>query len=132
MLSGWTKANNLDVENLVGWITWEKPPTGYLKCNVDASFNQVSGMTGFGMCLRDHVGGFIFAKTTCISPVLQVHEGEAAGLLEALRWLQHLGFDHVILESDCKHLVDNIERGDTHVSDVWILGSSLQGHLICF
>lgn len=89
--------------------SWKKPLAGYYKCNVDACFNIVDGVTGFGMCVRDSGGNFILAKTTNFKPVLYVHEGEAYGILEALRWLTDLQLEHGNLESDSLAVVDSIK-----------------------
>lgn len=35
-------------------------------------------------------------------------EGEAWGLLQAIKWINIMGFTHVILESDWKKIVDDI------------------------
>lgn len=40
---------------------WRKPPTGRLKCNIDASF--ADNMVGVGSCIRDDEGQFIAART---------------------------------------------------------------------
>ncbi|KEH39570.1 hypothetical protein MTR_2g102247 [Medicago truncatula] len=41
---------------------WVKPNPGHFKCNVDASFLNVSNMVGIGMCIRDENGIFVLAK----------------------------------------------------------------------
>jgi hypothetical protein len=58
---------------------WLKPPFGKVKCNIDAAF--LDGKVGIGICLRDHDGRFIKAKTLCIAAYLTIKEGEAFGLL---------------------------------------------------
>lgn len=65
--------------------SWTKSPSGYLKCNIDASFHSASGSTGFGMCIRDHMGQFILAKTCHSWPLMDVKEGEATAMLRALQ-----------------------------------------------
>jgi hypothetical protein len=52
---------------------------GKVKFNIDAAF--LDGKVGIGVCLRDHDGCFVKAKTLCIVAHLTVKEGEAFGLL---------------------------------------------------
>lgn len=59
------------------------------------------------MCLRDATGGFLKAKVMSYSPLLQVCEGEALGLLEAAKWVLELGLDNVIFEVDSKLVFDS-------------------------
>lgn len=35
-------------------------------------------------------------------PLLQVHEGEVLGLLQAIKWVHELGLENVIFEVDSK------------------------------
>ncbi|GAU19540.1 hypothetical protein TSUD_303530 [Trifolium subterraneum] len=47
----------------VGRVTmllwWEKPPIGWIKCNVDAAFVSGSGKTSVGLCFCDNNGQFM-------------------------------------------------------------------------
>lgn len=42
---------------------WRRPPSGYVKCNVDAGFFHSENKIRVGMCLRGDDGCFILAKT---------------------------------------------------------------------
>ncbi|MCI17997.1 hypothetical protein A2U01_0039148 [Trifolium medium] len=46
----------LELQQTAGRSTqqWQQPPSGYLKCNVDASFYNTTEASGWGWCLRDH------------------------------------------------------------------------------
>jgi hypothetical protein len=59
---------------------WQPPRPGILKCNVDASFFEAAGYTGWGWCLRDHRGRFILAGSNLIQGRLSTLEGEAMAL----------------------------------------------------
>lgn len=67
-----------------------------MKCNIDGVWFQQENQFGIGMCLRDHLGSFISAKTTWLHGYLKPQEIKAFGLLEALRWLQHMGIQQVV------------------------------------
>lgn len=44
-------------------VRWIKPPLGFVKCKVDASFSLDTNQVGIGMCLRDEEGTFVGAKS---------------------------------------------------------------------
>jgi hypothetical protein len=64
---------------------WQQPPIGYLKCNVDASFYNLAGSTGWGWILRDSNGEFKLAGTNIVNTPFSVVEGEAMALVEAMK-----------------------------------------------
>lgn len=80
------------------------------KYNVDAGFFEVWRKTGFGMCLHDHMGHFVQARTEWTSPKLCTHEDEALGLLQAICWVIEIGVDSVIFETDSKQVVDEVTK----------------------
>ncbi|XP_058761487.1 uncharacterized protein LOC131634881 [Vicia villosa] len=45
-------------------LVWSAPSVGWLKCNVDAAFNNNNGTTNRGWCVRNHLGNFIYAGTS--------------------------------------------------------------------
>ncbi|PNX81046.1 hypothetical protein L195_g037061 [Trifolium pratense] len=58
---------------------------GRLKCNVDASFYNAAGVTGWGLCVRDYQGCFVSAASNYIQQRLNTIEGEAVAFKEAIR-----------------------------------------------
>ncbi|GAU39993.1 hypothetical protein TSUD_211140 [Trifolium subterraneum] len=44
-------------------IRWMPPPTGYLKCNLDAALFTISNQVGMGASIRDEKGQFVAATT---------------------------------------------------------------------
>lgn len=77
---------------------------------MDAAFFKNQNKTGIGLCIRDEYGHFIQARTSWMSPVMMVHEGETMGLLDALKWSLQLGLDRVIFELDANIVVDSIHN----------------------
>lgn len=51
------------------------------------------------------MGQFMSAR---FSPMLRVDEGDATGLLMAIRWAIELNLDHVVFELDSKLVVDRV------------------------
>jgi ribonuclease HI len=90
-------------------VQWQKPPTGWLKCNTDAAFHNDSNQTSAGWILRDHLGRFVMAGTTWIQGKCSSLEGEAIALFEAIKAKEQQRFTHIIFESDSKNVVDAIK-----------------------
>ncbi|KAK2390980.1 hypothetical protein QL285_064484 [Trifolium repens] len=108
---------------------WQQPPHGYLKCNVDASFYNLAGSTGWGWVLRDAHGDFKLAGSNIVSTTLSVLEGEAMALVEAMEEVIRRGLPFVIFESDSKIVVEAISSRQTGVSEFSLLISHIQSLL---
>jgi ribonuclease HI len=111
-------------------LQWQHPPNGILKCNVDASFYNLAGATGWGWILRDYRGQFKLAGTNILHSPLNVLEGEAMALKEAMEEMIHRGLSHVIFESDSKVVVDAIASRQVGVSEFSIVISHIQSLLL--
>jgi ribonuclease HI len=109
---------------------WQQPSPGYLKCNVDASFNNLAGATGWGWVLRDFRGGFKLAGSNTVTSSLSVVEGEAMAIIEAMEEVIRRGLSYVTFESDSKIAVDAISCRQTGVSEFSLLISHIQS-LLC-
>jgi ribonuclease HI len=107
----------------------QQPSPSYLKCNVDASFYNMAGATGWGWVVRDSRGHFHLAGTNIIHSPLSVLEGEAMALLEAMEEAIHRGFSPIIFESDSKLVVDAISTRQSGVSEFSILITRIQSML---
>jgi ribonuclease HI len=110
-------------------LQWQQPSPGYLKCNVDASFYNMAGATGWGWVVRDSRGHFQLAGTNLIHSPLSVLEGEAMALMEAMEEAIHRGLSPIIFESDSKLVVDAISSRQSGVSEFSILISRIQSML---
>lgn len=90
--------------------SWSKPPHGYVKTNVDAGFDHQIGKVGLGWVIRNEAGEFLVARSSQVQGALQPSEGEALGLLHAIKWVCTLGFTHVVFETDCKVVANRISH----------------------
>ncbi|CAJ2629979.1 unnamed protein product [Trifolium pratense] len=88
---------------------WQQPRIGWWKCNVDASFFNTSGHTGWSWCIRDSNDNFVAAGTNINKYHLSILEGEAMAILEAIREASTRGWSNIIFESDSKIVVDAIQ-----------------------
>jgi hypothetical protein len=111
-------------------IRWEKPLSGWYKCNVDAAFHKEINKTSTGWILRDHFGRFIAAETTWIDGSCSIVEGESIALLEALKVMEQRGYSHVF-ESDSKSVVDAIHHFQGGNSEFSLLVSNINNFLAC-
>jgi ribonuclease HI len=109
---------------------WIPPCQGYVKCNVDASFYNTAGATGWGRCLRDHRGRFILAESNVIQGRLNTIEGEAMTMREAIQEVMQRGFTHMIFESDSQIVIDVISSSRHGVSEFSTLISQIQSLLL--
>ena len=84
-----------------GSVCWSKPPTGWLKCNVDAGVFRSHDNFSFGGVIRDAGGTFVVAKCQCFPGSFHLHEAEALAVREALSWIKNLQISKIIFEIDC-------------------------------
>jgi len=88
-----------------GNVKWIKPTERRFKCNIDASFSQLSNRVGIGVCIMDDTGTFVLAETEWFTPVCEVHVGEALGLLSALEWVHQLHLGPIDFELNAKKVL---------------------------
>jgi ribonuclease HI len=100
-----------------------------LKCNVDASFYNLAGATGWGWVIRDSHGCFKLAGSNTMPSSLTVMEGEAVALVEAMEEVIRRGLSYVSFESDSKLVVDAINLRQTGASEFSLLISHIQSLL---
>ncbi|KAG5049000.1 hypothetical protein JHK85_010103 [Glycine max] len=96
---------------------WEKPSSDFLKLNIDAALFTDQHSFGLGLCIRDHSGGFVRARSFLLQGNPDPREAEVLGLLYALQWVSDFRVDKIIFELDSKigvnefnkHLLGNSE-----------------------
>ena len=79
---------------------WHPTLAHYLKCNVDLVFFTDLKMVGYGMCIRDETSRDVMGRTRTLHGTMAVREGEVLGLLDSLRWVRSIGYQHAIFEVD--------------------------------
>ncbi|GAU10714.1 hypothetical protein TSUD_425140, partial [Trifolium subterraneum] len=104
-------------------IQWQRPHSGWFKCNVDAGFHNDLNKTSVGWCLRDHAGQFVKAGSCWNQGKCSIIEGEAIALLQAMKEMEQGGFTHVIFETDSKNVIDAVHK--------FRIGNSEFSSLIC-
>nr|KYP31081.1 hypothetical protein KK1_049065 [Cajanus cajan] len=83
---------------------WSPPSQGSLKCNITTYSFLVEGLTGIGICIRDHQGAFIRARSTTIKGSMEPHVGKAFAFLHGINWTHNQNLENIIFETDCKRI----------------------------
>uniref|UniRef100_A0A803NKG4 Reverse transcriptase domain-containing protein n=1 Tax=Cannabis sativa TaxID=3483 RepID=A0A803NKG4_CANSA len=109
-----TSPNDLGHERYVEY--WTKPELPYIKVNVDGAIFSEESRFSFGMVARDSNDFVLEAVQTCCSGSWGPLMVEALGLKEALSWIKRKGWHHVIVETDCLTLINDIKNAKSLVS----------------
>ncbi|XP_026398958.1 uncharacterized protein LOC113294796 [Papaver somniferum] len=86
---------------------WEKPPENWWKLNFDAAFDKDKNICGMGLILRDCAGRFLEALVKA-TKARDVEQGEVLALLEDTKWIRSRGWKNVIIEGDCKTVIEAV------------------------
>ncbi|XVF49555.1 hypothetical protein PTKIN_Ptkin04bG0022200 [Pterospermum kingtungense] len=111
-------------------IQWHVPPSGYLKCNIDAFVPCGLSSYGIGMIIRDEFGDFVAGKMIPGKGVVSAKEAEAIGLLEALPWVEGLGHAKVLFELDALSVVKDVGSTITDLLEYGSIIRRCRNHLI--
>lgn len=91
--------------------TWNAPPTGWVKINIDAATFADINCSGMGCVVRDDHGNFLRVRNRRVEHSLHPREAEALSLKEALSWTKQMGYQWCIFETDAK-LLANACKGE--------------------
>ncbi|PNY09660.1 hypothetical protein L195_g006214, partial [Trifolium pratense] len=81
--------------------SWQPPRFGWLKCNVDAWFQDHHGwVTNRGWCIRNDAGLFMYAGTAWDESNHTIIEAEALALMLAMQAASNMHMEHIVFESD--------------------------------
>ncbi|XP_040998143.1 uncharacterized protein LOC121244182 [Juglans microcarpa x Juglans regia] len=86
-------------------VSWNPPPIGFLKLNVDEAMFGDQNSAGVGVILRDHNGDVVVACSKSERKVSYAEFIEAIALLRGLQLCAQWGVPKVLLETDCLILV---------------------------
>jgi hypothetical protein len=98
---------------------WGKPPLGWVKCNVDASFlNEEKNGSGEAV-IRDHNGNIIYSAWAVIEHCQTAAMGEAIACMEGLKLALACSNTDIIIETDCASILESFKEGsyDRSLSD---------------
>ena len=111
---------------------WIPPPVGVAKLNTDASFFPNSGDCWGEAVARDDQGRIIISVCKELPPSVSVLEAEGRAALVGLLALASVYKGPVLLESDCKSLIDEIREDSQNRSPCYGLVNDLKATLAIF
>jgi ribonuclease HI len=91
--------------------SWNCPPEGEVKVNVDAAYSFDEGRGSAGAIIRDYKGNFIAASTKNLPFVADPMMAEAYAVQEGLLLAQKFGCNRLIIQSDNMEVVDTMKEG---------------------
>ncbi|KAL2940934.1 hypothetical protein RDABS01_029284 [Bienertia sinuspersici] len=89
---------------------WASPSMGTYKINSDAAMFE-DGSVGLGVIARDYMGDVMLSSSWRVQGVNAVDVAEAMAARHALKIAVEAGLRKVILETDCKKLVNHLKKG---------------------
>lgn len=99
-------------------LHWEKPRLGWMKLNVDGSFDADRGKGGIVMILRDNSDSIVFAACKSLDSYKNALEAEIRacmeGLILALQWTMR----PILIETDCVSLANLLKEGNRDLSEL--------------
>ncbi|CAN1157427.1 Putative ribonuclease H protein At1g65750 [Linum perenne] len=110
-LKNWTTARSTPVTDVPPpnhCERWHPPPTGQVKCNVDAALFFEEGRHGMGALIRSNDGRLFQYRMSASDGCPTAEECEALALIDAITWLSSLGLTNVTIELDCLNVVQAI------------------------
>ena len=100
---------------------WVKPPSGRLKINCDGAYNGEIGCGGFGVVVRNEVGGFVAAVSHSIPHLRSALHSEAEACRAGLRLATEKGWQQVEVECDSSILVAALNKNGSVPSEIWCI-----------
>ena len=111
-------------------VRWSKPPLGWLKLNVDASFVSATTPIGIGAICRDSDGSCLGGFQHSDSSVGSAKHAELVALFLGLQFAIQHHFSPLILETDCFELVQAVSGTSMDHSEFGFLISDLRELLL--
>ncbi|KAM6574308.1 hypothetical protein CsatA_022635 [Cannabis sativa] len=113
----WFNAQKVDVtDGSLNWTTtlpveqWTAPDFPFVKVNVDGTLFSAQGLYGLGLIARSAAGLVLGAKSLSREGSLQPHIVEVIGIKEALSWSKANGWSHIVVESDCLRVINDLQK----------------------
>ncbi|XVF21358.1 hypothetical protein REPUB_Repub12eG0083500 [Reevesia pubescens] len=95
---------------LTSSVTWQPPPDGIMKINVDAAFCNLDSTAQLGVVIRDSRGDVNCSAVVTKHFILSVLVGELEAILFGLDIAREMGFNSILLETDCQVAVKEIHK----------------------
>lgn len=93
-------------------LRWERPRNGWMKLNVDGSFDINSEKGGIGMILRNCLGSVIFSSCRSLDSCSGPLEAELRACVEGLHLALHWSLLPIQVETDCSFVIQLLHHSD--------------------
>ncbi|KAL3846296.1 hypothetical protein ACJIZ3_003699 [Penstemon smallii] len=103
---------------------WSAPPLNVIKLNFDGAL--ADGRSGLGVVARNHEGECLDWRSLRINRKLPVEVAEASAAIKALELAIMKGWKHVILEGDCKVVIDRVREQNAFLGSFGVLVEDLK------
>ncbi|XP_074283848.1 uncharacterized protein LOC141608388 [Silene latifolia] len=100
--------------------SWRKPEEGWAKLNVDAGVKE-GWDTGLGAVCRNSEGRVLWGMTEFRSGTMEPKMAEAEAVMAGLKEAQARRCRRLVIESDCKVLIDALKSKATGRSEFYLL-----------
>uniref|UniRef100_A0ACD5X9S9 Uncharacterized protein n=1 Tax=Avena sativa TaxID=4498 RepID=A0ACD5X9S9_AVESA len=112
---------------------WEVPPSGFIKLNIDAAFNEETRSGGWGVIGRDESADICVAAAGPLQHMSDAMHAEATAMSHAMQLVERMGMGRVIFETDCLNLKHAMTTSDYSLSLIGNLFSDMKFRLhMCF
>ncbi|KAM0836970.1 hypothetical protein ACQ4PT_061973 [Festuca glaucescens] len=99
--------------------TWSAPPESWVKLNTDASFIGADKLGGAGAVVRCSDGRVVLAACSPITTCHDAEDAQAKAALLGAKLMQGMGYDNIILETDCVAVASALRSNDINRSKQW-------------
>lgn len=95
----------------MGQRTWNPPPSGWAKLNVDGAFSPQDGCGSIGIVVRNSTGQVLLTSWRFLRKCAAAEEAELLACSEGLKIVAEWLPMPVILESDCASVIARLQEG---------------------
>lgn len=111
---------------------WYPPPSNWVKLNCDGALFFDQNKIGIGAILRDAQGSVIMALSKGEEEFLEPEIVEAMAVLRGLQICLNIGFKNLVIESDCKNLVDEVNSEEASYNAMRTILTEIQRLMLRF
>ncbi|CAI0429574.1 unnamed protein product [Linum tenue] len=94
------------------WVSWQRPPTGWVGLNTDGSVVLAQGRSAAGGVIRDSEGRFLVAYSTNLGGG-SITNAELAGIAQGLQLAWERGYRKVAVQTDSSTAISLIHSAET-------------------
>lgn len=98
--------------------SWNPPPYGWFKVNVDATVKTKDQRVGLGVVTRDSNGKVVAATVQRAMFKNNIANMEAASVSLGIKTAQNAGYSAMVIESDSKEAVDLILNTKGSITEI--------------